>query len=328
MEQIVDMMSIAAPVEENLVEFESAFKDNLHADIPLAEQVVHYISGLKGKRIRPILLFLSAKLHGQINDKTLGCGLVIELLHTATLVHDDVVDASDMRRGEPTVNSLWNNKISVLVGDFLFSKTLTTMLDIRDHEVLAVFSRAAKEITEGELLQIERARDFEMTESVYFDLIYKKTASLFSAACELGAFSVNDDPYSRQKMRDYGNHLGMAFQIQDDLLDYVGNRYAMGKPTGSDIRESKITLPLIYAFNLAKESLSQEIRDILSGGVEDDDQLDRVVEFAVSHGGVEYAKKVAANYADKALSILQSYPEGDAKQALDDLVKFTVDRDK
>jgi octaprenyl-diphosphate synthase len=237
------------------------------------------------------------------------------------------VDDSNTRRGSPTVNNLWSNKISVLVGDFLFSKTLTTLLDLRDQEALAIFSESAKLITEGELLQIERANDFNFEESNYFDLIYKKTACLFAASCELGVLSVIDDRRARNRMNTFGENLGMAFQIKDDLLDYVGDASKMGKPIGNDVRDRKITLPLIYALENASDNERSSIIDLLNNGIDKDDQVDKVIRFVHQLNGVNQADLVARSYANKALQILKEYPPLDANNSLRKLVEFTIDRE-
>ena len=319
--------TIFAPVHKELELFEEQFTHLLQSDIPLADQVIRYIAKHKGKRLRPVLVFLSGKLHGEITPKTMSASIVVELLHTATLVHDDVVDDSDLRRGSPTVNSLWNNKVSVLVGDLLFSRTLTTMLDLQDLEALAILSEAAKLVTEGELLQIERDHDFDMDESIYFDLISKKTAALFRVSCELGALSIKNDMESRKRMRELGHNLGIAFQIKDDLLDYVGNQKKIGKPTGNDIRENKVTLPLIYALAKASSADKKAILDILDQDDISDEQIARVVDFVKKLGGVDYSIAVARNYAEKAQQVLDFYPDSEIKTTLKNLVDFAVNRE-
>ncbi len=307
-------------------EFESAFEQVLHSNISLAEQVIRYIAGRKGKRLRPLLVFLSARLHGQTTAKTMEAGVIVELLHTATLIHDDVVDESTLRRGSPTVNHLWNNKISVLIGDFLFSRTLTALVGLQDPEALAIISEAANRITEGELIQIDHDHDYEMGENVYFDLVSKKTAALFSAACALGAWSVADGFESQSKMRLFGENLGIAFQIKDDLLDYVGETAKLGKPTGNDIRENKVTLPLIHALARAGNSRRQEILRLLESGV-DEDGIRKVVAFVNDFGGVDYSTRTAKEYGEKACAILQTYPASETKTCLNTLVEFAINRE-
>lgn len=325
---MIGLDMILQPVRSDLEQFEHHFDRLLHSDIPLADQVVQYIARYRGKRLRPILTFLCARLHGKANSTTLQSGIVVELLHTATLVHDDVVDDSDRRRGMPTVNNMWNNKISVLVGDYLFSKTLTALVELQDSEALTIFSQTAQEITEGELLQIERANDFDLAQQTYFELIEKKTASLFCASCELGTLSVDGLPENRRRMREFGKSLGLAFQIQDDVLDYIGDRDKLGKPTGNDIRENKITLPLIHAFSRAEEGEKQSILDLFRSGKITDIEVERVVDFARRLGGVDYARRVAADFAQSAKRLLQAYPPSDNRETLERLVDFAILREK
>lgn len=322
------MENVIEPVRRELADFEIAFEKLLHSDIPLAEKVVRYIAKHKGKRLRPILVFLSGRLMGELNGKTMSAGIVVELLHTATLVHDDVVDDSDLRRGYATVNNLWTNKISVLVGDLLFSRTLSTILDIKDHDALEIFSKTAKEITEGELLQIERDHDYEMDELVYFDLISKKTASLFGASCELGALTVNASFEERDRMRTFGRNLGVAFQIKDDLLDYIGDEKKLGKPRGNDIRENKVTLPLIFTLKNVSKAEKEKILAILNNGELVDDRISQIVELVNHNGGVDYSLAIARQYGEKALNILECYPDSEFKSALQNLVEFTIIREK
>lgn len=318
---------IIAPVQSELDEFENVFSDLLHSEVELAEQVVQYISTKRGKRIRPLLVFLAAKLHGTSNAKTMSASLVVEMLHTATLIHDDVVDDSSLRRGVPTINEVWNNKISVLVGDFLFSKTLTTLLDIRDYDALEIFSSAAKLITEGELLQIAHSEDFELSETLYFDLISKKTAALFKASCELGALTTIGNGTAKELMGEFGQNLGIAFQIKDDLLDYVGSESTLGKPTGNDIRENKVTLPLIYALKKSPINQRKEMLLLLENSVENENKIDKIIDFVQDAGGVEYSTQKAAEYGSKASKILDQYNGSIIKNHLKDLVDFTINRD-
>lgn len=324
----VSIDSIFKPIANHLHEFEKQFKETLHSEVPLAEQVVRYIATLKGKRLRPGLVFLSAQLHGQSSINTMRSAIVVELLHTATLVHDDVVDDSDLRRGSPTIKKLWDNRISVLIGDLLFSRTLTAMVNLQDMNALTVLSKAANRITEGELLQIERDRDFEIDESIYFDLVGKKTAALFSASCELGALSVhgNNGQYAAY-MRDFGENLGVAFQIKDDLLDYVGDESRLGKPIGNDIRENKVTLPLIYVLSQADGKACKEILNILNQAEISDDEIDKIIDYVREKGGLDYAINVANSFAGKAKEILAQYPTSVVKQSLENLVEFAINRE-
>lgn len=322
----MDIDTIVLPVQENLAQFEANFQKLLHSNVPLADKVVRYIAGRKGKRLRPLIVFLAAKLHGDINDQTMKMGYVVELLHTATLVHDDVVDNSDARRGSPTINHLWDNKISVLVGDFLFSKTLTTLLDIQNHTALEVFSKTTKLITEGELIQIERADDWHIDQSAYLDLIIKKTASLFGAACQLGALSVQASAEEQKQMQEFGKYFGMAFQIHDDILDYNGDLKLLGKPVGNDIRENKVTIPMIYALRNASADSRDRMQDLLDKTDKTEEDIGKLIALVEQEGGVTSSKQLASAFSEKAFEILNQYPSSATKQSLTELLDFSLNR--
>lgn len=319
--------SIAGPVQGPLTDFERAFVEVLSSDVPLANQVVHYISGLKGKRLRPLLVFLASQLHGQVNAAAMRAAVVVELLHTATLVHDDVVDSSDLRRGKPTVNSIWDNRISVLIGDLLFSRTLSALLSLESQAALGIISITANRITEGELMQVEHEHDYSLSEPVYFNLVAKKTAALFSASCELGALAIADDSAARERMKQFGEYLGVAFQIKDDLLDYAGDVVKLGKPVANDIRENKVTLPLIRALAMAPAAEREHITALLEKVDLNEEEIHSVVEFVHRHGGLEYAEAIARQYGDAALEILNGYPESGARTSLMTLVRFAIARE-
>lgn len=323
----MNIQQLSAPIQDELDQLEQLFNKTLHSDVPLVEQVVCYIASLRGKRLRPILVLLTAKMLGEINQQSLQAALVVELLHAATLVHDDVVDHSDLRRGEPTVNSLWTNKISVLVGDYLFSRTLSAMVDLHDMRSLQILSQTAKRITQGELLQIERDGDFDMSEATYFQLVSDKTGSLFSASCQLGALSAKADDRTIRAMSQFGENLGIAFQIKDDLLDYMGSAQTMGKPTGNDIRENKITLPLIYALRQAEENIRRQIIETFESKV-DGDAVEKIIKFVTDYGGLDYGHKVASQYAASASEALDGYDSSLAQKSLKALVDFTMIREK
>jgi octaprenyl-diphosphate synthase len=323
----VKIDSISGPVQGPLNDLERAFAEVLQSDIPLANQVVNYISGLKGKRLRPVLVFLASQLHGKVTEDSMRAAIVVELLHTATLVHDDVVDSSDLRRGKPTINAIWDNRISVLVGDLLFSRTLNALLSLQSQSALGIISVAANRITEGELIQVEHEHDYSVTEPVYFDLVAKKTAALFSAACELGALAVRDDADARDRMKQFGEHLGIAFQIQDDLLDYSGDILKLGKPVANDIRENKVTLPLIHALANSPADRRKQIVAMLEEDDMDEEDIRTVVSFVRDAGGLDYAERVAGRYCDAALEILNSYPESEARESLMTLVRFAISRE-
>ncbi|HOT96454.1 MAG TPA: polyprenyl synthetase family protein [bacterium] len=320
--------SIFAPIDGPLHDFEDAFQEILQSDIPLANQVVHYIAGLKGKRLRPALVFLASRLHGEVTPWSMAAAVVVELLHTATLVHDDVVDTSELRRGKPTVNSIWDNRISVLVGDLLFSRTLNVLVDLQSPPALGIVSEMANRITEGELLQVEHEHDYQISEPVYFDLVAKKTAALFAASCELGALAVADDPGARQRMKEFGENLGIAFQIKDDLLDYAGNVAVLGKPVANDIRENKVTLPLIYAFAHAPEEATGRIIALLEKQQLAEEDIRTIIDFVRERGGLAYAEEMAHHYCSKAAAILEGYAPSQVRDALMTLVQFAISREK
>jgi octaprenyl-diphosphate synthase len=323
----VKIDSIAGPIQGPLHDFERAFKEILQSDIPLANQVVNYIAALKGKRLRPVLVFLASKLHGEVTDHSMRAAIVVELLHTATLVHDDVVDGSDLRRGKPTVNSVWDNRISVLVGDLLFSRTLNALLGLQSQSALQIISDMANRITEGELMQVEHEHDYQISEAVYFDLVAKKTAALFSASCELGALAVRDDLESRRRMKEFGENLGIAFQIKDDLLDYAGEVAVLGKPVASDIRENKITLPLIHALASSPADESGQIVAVLEKPELGDEDIRAVISFVRGAGGLEYAETMARHYCDTAAEILEQYAPSETRDSLMTLVRFAISRE-
>ncbi|MBN1560901.1 polyprenyl synthetase family protein [candidate division KSB1 bacterium] len=324
----MNISEIAEPVKEYFENFDSVFIKKFHSQVPLVDKVVNYIAGKRGKRLRPLLVFLTAQLHGSVLAKTMNAAIVVEMFHTATLVHDDVVDGSNMRRGSRTVNDIWDNKISILIGDLLFSKTLAAIVDLQDNHAVAILSAAAERITEGELLQIAFTTKSNVSEADYFDLINKKTAALFSAACQMGALSVRDDATALQNMSGFGENYGIAFQIMDDLLDYLGDTHTLGKPTGNDLREGKVTLPLIHALSTAHADARAEILSVLERGVESSEEIASIVKFISTYSGVDYALSEAKKYAARALEFLQSYPDSPAKKSLIELVDHSISREK
>jgi octaprenyl-diphosphate synthase len=317
----------SGPVERQLQDFEKAFAGLLHSRIPLAEEVVRYVAGLRGKRLRPLLVFLSAELHGASTEKTMLSALVVEMLHTATLVHDDVVDNSNLRRGSPTVNHLWDNRISVLIGDLLFSRTLSTMLKLENKQALALLTEATDRITEGELLQIENDGDANLNESAYLDLIGKKTAALLSASCALGCLSVTEDQTQIENMKQLGESLGIAFQIKDDLLDYTGDVAKLGKPVGNDLRDHKITLPLIHALLHSDRAERDQVLSWMKQEQLPDEIIQRIIAFAGKNQGLEYASRMAETYARQAMERLDAYSESAIKTSLKKLIEFAITRE-
>lgn len=315
-----------APVEGEMAEFEVRFRDNMKSKAPLLDKVTHYIIKRKGKQMRPLFIFLTAKMLGEVNDKTYTAGTLVELLHTATLVHDDVVDDANERRGFFSVNALWKNKIAVLVGDYMLSKVLLLSIEQNNSDLLEVVARAVKEMSEGELLQIEKARKLDITEEVYFEVIRQKTASLISTCCQAAALSVGRTDQS-ENMRMFGEYVGIAFQLKDDIFDY-GEPGDIGKPTGLDIRERKMTLPLIYALNNAPKEVRHELINIVKNHNENPKKVRRAVELVIEHGGIEYAHAKMLEYKDKALQLVQDIPDSDAKRAILGLVEYTTTRKK
>jgi octaprenyl-diphosphate synthase len=304
--------------------FEAHFKEAVKSRVSLLDRIMQYIVKRKGKQMRPMFVLLSAKLHGEINDASYRAASLVELLHTATLVHDDVVDDAFERRGMFPINALWKNKIAVLVGDYLLSKGLLLSLDNKDFEILTILSNAVKKMSEGELLQIEKTRNLNFDESVYYEIINGKTASLLSSSCGAGAASVTKDEPTIQQMRRFGEMVGMAFQIKDDLFDY--GDVAVGKPTGNDIKEKKLTLPLIHVLQKVDPSLKKEIIYIVKNNNNDKQKVKFVIDNVIQNGGIEYATKKMIEYRDKALEILYSFPNTPARAALEELVRYTTDR--
>jgi len=318
---------IKQPIAAHMEIFEVKFKDSMKSTVPLLDKITNYIVKRKGKQIRPMFVFLSAKCLGEINDSTYRAAALIELLHTATLVHDDVVDDSNERRGFFSVNALWKNKIAVLIGDFLLSKGLLLSLDNDDFRLLKIVSNAVKEMSEGELLQIEKARRLDISEEIYFDIITKKTATLVAACCACGAVSVNANEETIQKFKEFGTLTGIAFQIKDDLFDF-GTDELIGKPTGIDIKEKKMTLPLIFALNNSTWNEKRKIINIIKNHNTESDQVKKVIDFVISKGGIEYANKIMNDYKDKALAILKNVPESPSKESLEALIKYSIERKK
>ncbi len=304
--------------------FEVSFKEAVKSRVALLDRIMQYIVKRKGKQMRPMFILLSAKLHGEITDASYRAASLVELLHTATLVHDDVVDDSIERRGFFSINALWKNKIAVLVGDYLLSKGLLLSLENKDFTILTILSSAVKKMSEGELLQIEKTRNLNFDESVYYEIINGKTASLLASSCAAGAASVTQDESVIQKMKDFGEQVGMAFQIKDDLFDYGDAK--IGKPTGNDIKEKKLTLPLIHILQKVPSSLKKQIIYIVKNNNNDKEKVKFVIDNVKAYGGIEYANQKMLEYRDNALLILNSFPPSPAREALEELVRYTTDR--
>lgn len=308
-------------------EFEQRFRDAMRSRAPLLDRIMHYIVQRKGKQMRPMFTLLSARQFGPVNDAGYVAASLIELLHTATLVHDDVVDGSPMRRGFFSINALWKNKIAVLVGDYLLSRGLLLAVEKQQFELLRIVSRAVKEMSEGELLQIEKARGLNFKEEVYFDIIRQKTASLIAACCASGAAAGGASPEEVERMRTFGELVGIAFQIKDDLFDY-GAGMDTGKPTGIDIKERKLTLPLIYALQQVSANDRRWMVRTVKHDNENSEAVARVIRKVEEVGGIAHATRRMHEYRDRAMDALRSFPETDARRSLEALVRMTVERTK
>ena len=319
---------IKDPIRAEMELFETKFRDSMSSKVPLFNRITHYIVNRKGKQMRPMFVFLTAKMlnGGEVNERTYRGAAVIELIHTATLVHDDVVDDSNKRRGFFSINALWKNKIAVLVGDYLLSKGLLLSIDNSDFDLLRIISVAVREMSEGELLQIEKARRLDITEEVYFNIIRQKTATLIAACCSLGACSVKPDSEYVETFRKFGELCGMAFQIKDDLFDYGGHK--IGKPTGIDIKEQKMTLPLIYALNNCAKDEKKWLINSIKNHNKDKKRVKEVIAFVKEKGGLEYAVEKMLAFKDQALQLLSAYPESEYRSALELMVNYVVDRKK
>jgi octaprenyl-diphosphate synthase len=311
-------------IATELATFEDKFADSVKSQAPLLDRIMKYIIKRKGKQLRPMFVFLSAKLHGEVNESTYRAAALVELLHTATLVHDDVVDESLERRGFLSINALWKNKIAVLVGDYLLSKGLLLSTGAGDFKHLDILSDAVKQMSEGELLQIEKARNLNLNEEIYFEIIRSKTASLLSSACAVGAWSTSKDEALTARMKLFGEKTGVAFQIKDDLFDYGNDD--VGKPTGNDLKEKKLTLPLIFTLNNIPKSEKQKIIYIIKNQNKEPDKIKYVLQKVTDAGGISYANKKMIQYRDEALEILSQYPDGDIRRGLEELVRYTTDR--
>lgn len=320
------VQEILAPIESEMKLFEVRFRESMKSKVPLLDKITHYIIRRKGKQMRPMFLFLTAKMLGEINDKTYQSASLVELLHTATLVHDDVVDDANERRGFFSVNALWKNKIAVLVGDYMLSRVLLHSLENENIRALQIVARAVREMSEGELLQIDKARKLDITEEVYFEVIRQKTASLIATVCEAAAASVDREDMA-DRMRKFGELVGLAFQIKDDIFDY-GTPGNIGKPTGNDIRERKMTLPLIYALQNSSREVRKELMNIVKRHNEEKKYVNRAIHLVIEAGGIQYAHKRMIELKTEALELLNDIPDSPAKRSLIGLVEYTVARDK
>ncbi|MEJ8818158.1 polyprenyl synthetase family protein [Lacibacter sp. H407] len=316
--------SIQLLVKDELQEFEEKFRQAVKSRVSLLDRIMQYIIKRKGKQVRPMFVFLSAKLFGPVSESTHRAAALVELLHTATLVHDDVVDESMERRGFFSINALWKNKIAVLVGDYLLSKGLLLSLKNNDFNTLKILSEAVEQMSEGELLQIEKTRKLNLSEDVYFEIIKNKTASLLSSACAAGTWSTTMDLEKTEQMKLFGEKAGIAFQIKDDLFDY--GSASIGKPTGNDIKEKKLTLPLIYTLNTVDPAKKKQLIYILKNENRQKKNVQWVINEVVEAGGITYAEQVMNKYRDEAISLLHQFPKNEIRDGLEALVRYTTDR--
>ena len=323
---MLSLDEIKKPIAGELNAFEGKFKASMQSSVPLLDRITHYIVKRKGKQIRPMFVFFSASLCGGITEATYRGAALVELLHTATLVHDDVVDNSYQRRGFFSVNALWKNKIAVLVGDFLLSKGLLLSINNGDFGLLKLVSNAVKQMSEGELLQIEKARRLDIDEKVYYEVIRQKTASLIASCCACGAASAGANEEIVEKMRLFGEKVGIAFQIKDDLFDFGTDD--IGKPLGIDIKEKKITLPLIYALNKSGSAEKKRIINLVKNHNEEFEKVSEIINFVRNSGGMDYARSQMEMYQNEAFVILNEFPEHESRKALEKLVRFTTERKK
>ena len=317
---------IKTPIQQEMELFEEKFKESMISNVSLLNRITHFIIRRKGKQMRPMFVFLVAKMvsNGDFKEKTYRGAALIELIHTGSLVHDDVVDDSNRRRGFFSINALWKNKIAVLVGDYLFSKSLLLSIDNDDFDLLKLISIALKEMSEGELLQIEKARQLDITESIYFEIIRQKTATLIAACCGIGAASVDASKEEIERMRKFGELIGIAFQIKDDLFDY--SEAKIGKPTGIDIKEQKMTLPLIYVLNNSSPKHKKWLINSIKNHNKNKKRVKEVIAFVKENGGIEYTIKMMHQYHQEALSILNTYPPSEYKKSLTEMVNYVIER--
>ncbi|HZW39836.1 MAG TPA: polyprenyl synthetase family protein [Ignavibacteriaceae bacterium] len=321
------LSEISKPIQDELETFNGMFKESLKSSVPLVDLIAKYIIRQKGKKIRPLLVLLSAKASGEICDRTYRGASLVELLHTATLVHDDVVDNADKRRGFWSVNKVFKNKAAVLMGDYLLSRGLNISVEGKDFDFLEVITNTVKRMSEGELLQIQKTRKLDIDEKTYFRIIGDKTASLLETCCIIGSLSSSNNVVYNKAMKDYGYSLGMAFQIKDDILDYEGSSSIIGKPVGGDIKEKKITIPLIYSLNQVSKEKANSIRKLIKNG-NDNDKVKEVVSFVRENEGIPYAFKISQEYAEKGKKALDVLPDSESKSSLTSLIDYVINRKK
>ena len=321
----MDLKQISRPVAAEIEEFTKVYRSQIDSKVMLLETIVRYMTRRSGKRVRPMLVLLSAAACGKAGQRSYVGATMVELLHTAALVHDDVVDQASERRGIASINAVWKNKVSVLLGDYLLARGLLAAVDAGEFRFLQITSRAVQRMSEGELLQIQKSRLLDIDEETYFKIIGDKTASLIACSCEIGAVSATDDEQVQANLRDYGELIGCAFQIRDDIFDYLGSGFTIGKPVGNDLKQKKLTLPLIHSFANAPRSEAKAIMKIVKGKPTRDD-VKRVARFVMDRGGIDYAQKRAQDLVDEAKSKLAGLPQSDARRALEAFAEFTIER--
>ena len=319
------LKEISLPIKSDLKDFDVLFNESLYSDVKIINTIIKYIVKKKGKRLRPILCLLSAKICNKINNNTHKVASLLEILHVATLIHDDVVDESDLRRGWPSVNRVWKNKLSILIGDFLFSKALTNMADLNSIDAVKILANLASRLSQGEILQIEKALSKDMDENTYFKMISDKTASLFSASCHLGAITATDDKRKINALSEFGELLGQAFQIKDDLFDITGNINNTGKPSGYDLKRNMLTLPLIYILN-NKNSIQRTSFKIKLKILSKQNKLNHIRNIIIDEGGVEYANQKLIKISDLAIIKLDIFEDLFLKESFDSILKFNINR--
>lgn len=319
------LSELTAPIKDNLKEFNAFFDKQLSTKVSLLNIVLKYITSKKGKQMRPIMVLMSARLCGGISDRSYVAASLVELLHTATLVHDDVVDEASERRGIASINANWNNKIAVLIGDYLLSKGLLVSVENKEFRFLEVTANAVKRMSEGELLSIDKSKRYDLDEEKYFQVIKDKTASLISTCCEIGAISATDDLERQVALRNFGENIGIAFQIRDDIFDYVSKSSLIGKPVGNDLKEKKITLPLLFALKNNPKESDKIIKLIKKGKLQKSD-ISNIIDFVIANGGIKYAEEKAHFYIEEAKRNLDVFPESIEKKSLIDIANFVIDR--
>lgn len=320
-----ELSEISAPIKNELEKFNELFKNSMKSKVGLVDLITNYVLRQKGKKIRPLLVLLSAKVAGGVNERTYRGAVLVELLHTATLVHDDVVDNADKRRGIWSVNKVFKNKAAVLLGDYLLSRGLMIAVEGKDYDFLGTITNAVKRMSEGELLQIQKTRKLDIDEAIYFKVISDKTASLLETCCQIGAMSASDKTEYHESMKKFGESIGIAFQIRDDVLDYEGSASLIGKPIGGDIKEKKITLPLIYSLNQVNKSEASEIKRLIKNNSKKEN-VKEVIDFVRRNKGIEYSLEIAHQYSDTAKECLKVFPDSPSRIALEALVDFVIDR--